>query len=94
MVLFIFVTNFFVMSITEIREKIHQLVDTASDGYLVEVLDLLEQEHSSSSYKYSKEDIERFNKQAELYEQGKLKTYTFEEVKAMIKTNYSNKNAL
>jgi hypothetical protein len=83
------------MTTLEMRNKAHQLVDEASEGYLVEVLDLLQIEHTPDyKHHYSKEDIERFNQQSELYKQGKLETYTFEEVKAMIQNKHQSKNAV
>lgn len=79
------------MSITEIREKIHQLVDTASDGYLAEVLDLLEQEHSSSSsYKYSKEDIERFNEISQDLKNNPTSGMSVEEAHQFVRNTYKN----
>jgi hypothetical protein len=78
------------MTTLEIRNKVHQLVDTASDGYLVEALDLLEFEYTSTSHKYSKEDIERFNQIAKNIENNPASGMNEEESFAKIRANYKN----
>jgi hypothetical protein len=78
------------MSITEMRDKAHQLVDKASEGYLVEVLDLLELETLGSHAKYTEENIARFNKIAKDIENNPVLGITVEEAFAKIRDDYKN----
>ena len=77
------------MTTLEMRNKVHQLVDTASEGYLVEALDLLKLEHSSN-YKYSDDDIARFNQIAKDIENNPSSVMTVEESFAKVRAGYKN----
>lgn len=75
------------MSIIELRQKAHLLIENATEDRLQAVLETLE-----STSIYSNNDLKAFKNQSELYQQGKLETFSFEEIKAMIINKQSTNN--
>jgi hypothetical protein len=71
---------------TDIRTQIHQLVDTANDDQLEEVLELLQPSNSN----YTKEDIDRFHKIAADFEKDPSRGMSVEEAHSYIRNKYKN----
>ena len=65
------------MKATELREKLHQYIDTLDEGRLDEVYKIIEGE--DRMYEYSAEEIAMFYDRRISYMNGEGKNYTMEE---------------
>jgi hypothetical protein len=68
---------------SEIRDRIHNLVDKASDTQLDAILQVLES--SSIDNKYTQRDIDSFYERMNAFEDGGLHGYSVEESHNMIR---------
>ncbi len=65
------------MKATELREKLHQYIDTLDEAGLDEIYKIIERE--DIAYQYSTEDIAMFYQRRISYINGKGKNYTRDE---------------
>lgn len=73
---------------SEIRDKIHKLIDKASDTQLDAVLQVLES--SSINNKYSKEDLNSFYERVQMFEDVGSNGYSVEESHTMIRNKHKH----
>lgn len=73
---------------TEIRNRIHKLIDKASDTQLDAVLQVLES--SSINNKYSQEDIDSFYERIQMFEDSGTNGYSVEESHQMIRNKHKH----
>ena len=71
---------------TDIRIRIHKLIDKASNTQLDAVLQVLES--SSINNKYSKEELDSFYERIQMFEDSGSSGYTVEESHAMIRNKH------
>lgn len=65
------------MEIEQLRQKLHQYIDSLDAVSLDEVYNILGEE--DVAWKYSQEDIEMFYKRRNSYQNGEGRSYTIEE---------------
>lgn len=71
------------MSITELREKLHEIIDRADEKYLRAIYVLLGKE-INSGYEYDEATLQQLYERREEYLGGKDESYTPEEALEMI----------
>lgn len=68
------------MSIIELREKLHDYIETADESHLSAIFTLVESDiHEANNYVFDQGTINMLNERAERYDKGLSKTYTVEE---------------
>lgn len=72
-----FVQSTPIMKAAELREKLHQYIDTLDEASLDEVYKIVEA--GDKAYQYSTEDIAMFYERRNSFISGKGKNYTMEE---------------
>ncbi len=72
------------MASSEIRPRIHQLVEEANDNQLDAIPEVLE----PSSSRYSQEEVNSFYKRVDLFEEGGRKGYSVEDSHALIRSKF------
>ena len=70
------------MTSTALRKKVHQYVDDVDDDLLEVVYNLFKLYKEEDGSLMTKEQKTELDKRAQLYQEGKLKTYSWKEVKA------------
>ena len=70
------------MTSTALRKKVHQYVDNVDDSLLEVVYNLFKLYKEEDKSLMTKEQKTDLDKRAQLYREGKLKTYSWKEVKA------------
>jgi len=73
------------MTSTALRKKVHQYVDDVDDNLLEVVYNLFKLYNEEDESLMTKEQKSELDKRAQLYREGKLKTYSWKEVKARAK---------
>jgi len=69
------------MTSTALRKKVHQYVDSVDDSLLEVVYNLFKLYREEDDSLLTKEQKTELDKRAELYRAGKLKTFSWKEVK-------------
>lgn len=68
------------MEIEQLRQKLHQYIDSLDAVSLDEVYNILGEE--DIAWKYSQDDIEMFYKRRNFYQNGEGRSYTIEEMRS------------
>lgn len=71
------------MTTAKIKQRLHEYIDTAEDKKLKAIYTLLQDDIDSDSY-LTKEQMAELDRRLEDYQNGKGKTYTWEETVAHI----------
>jgi hypothetical protein len=68
------------MSVAELREKLHDYIESADEPHLSAIFTLVENDmQESHEYVFDEETMNMLNERAERYDKGLSKTYTVEE---------------
>ncbi|PTQ99990.1 putative addiction module component (TIGR02574 family) [Mucilaginibacter yixingensis] len=80
------------MSIAEIKQKLHEYIDTAEDEQLLEaVYDLLENGGSPERNSLTAEQWEELDRRMEEYQNGSAKIYDWEDAAKKIESSLKKK---
>jgi len=81
------------MSTAEIRQRLHEIIDTTENKKLKAIYTLLESDDSDDDYKLSAAQKKELDRRLSDYENGIGKTYTWDETLAMAEQALAERKA-